>query len=160
MYPIVNTVSYAKPHSPQAKRQWRIWGLFQLHPAHSQTRAFMPVVCPPVEHLRQHMSFLPARHGEKKAREHFVPQTACEYTSWPDIGTHGDKSVRCVKHFPLFSRGTLPFLPNETQASQGMPFNGVFLNNCSTFPSFAAHTPPSLLFTARQRIQSPTVNLI
>lgn len=97
---------------------------------------------------------------KKKAREHFVPQTACKYTAWPDSGTQGDKSVRCIKHFPLFSRRTLPFLPSQTQALQGMPCDGVFLNNCSTFPSFAAHAPPSLLFTARQRIQSPTVNLI
>lgn len=80
--------------------------------------------------------------GGGKAREHFVPHTACKYTSWPDTGTGGDKSVRRIKHFPPFSNWTLPFLPNQTQAWQGMPCDGVFLNNCSTFPSFAAHTPP------------------
>lgn len=146
---------------PRLKDTEGFWGLFNFMLLPPKTRAFLPVVCPPVEHLWQHMSFLPARHEKKKRQESILCHKQPANTpAWPDSGTQGDKSVRCIKHFPLFSSRTLPFLPNQTQALQGMPCDGVFLNNCSTFPSFAAHAPPSLLFTARQRIQSPTVNLI
>lgn len=83
----------------------------------------------------------------EKRDNHFC-HNSLHNTSWSYIKMHGNKSVWCVKHFPLFSTGTLPFLPIETQTTQGMQCNSVFLNKCSTFPSFSAHTPPSPLFIA------------
>lgn len=70
--------------------------------------------CPLVEHSKQHMydptSFLECRpDSQQQDKRTFV--TRARDTSWSDIMMHADGSVCCLKHFPPFSTGTLPFLP-------------------------------------------------
>lgn len=62
-------------------------------------------------------SCLWAKHRRKR-QKHFCHSSQHD-TSWSDMKIYNDKSLRCVKHFPLFSAGTLPFLPMEEWATAG-----------------------------------------
>lgn len=159
MKPIVNPQSDDQSDCSQAERQWRVRRLFNLTLLSPRQDHFCRWCALQWNICDNTRLFFWSDAGKK--RQESIQRHKQSTDKHPDLtlALNGDKSVKRIKHFPPFSRRILPFLSDQTQDLQGMPCHGVFLNNCSTFPSFAAHTPPSLLSIARQLIQSPTVTL-